>query len=730
MKMDLKDAYRLIPVHPDDQHLLAISWAGRTYVDRCLPFGLQSAPKIFTAVADAMAWALFRGGIAYVLHYLDDFLFVCPPGSSEARHMRDLATTIFADLGAPISAHKTEGPSAQITFLGFLIDTDEFQLRLPEDKLARLRELINAWQRRKSCTRREMESLLGHLCHAATAIRPGRLFLRPLFNLLPHAPEPYHFIRLSLAIRADLHWWAFLLREWNGVSLFPLESPSVHIFSDASGSYGCGAVAPTYGWFNLRWPQEWASVDIAVKELIPVVMAAGLWGPVWAGHHVQFHTDNMAVVAVIQNLNAKDTRLGHLLRCLYFYAAYYCFNFSAAHIPGIQNTAADALSRGDLSRFHSLFPQVREHTVPPELVSPLLQPAPDWNSHVWMAQWRASFHPVSTPSTAMAYRSGVSRFLAFCHLAGLHPFPLTEQSLCRFVAHLYDDRLTLSSIRLYLSALCFWQICQGGSDLSLDSHARLHYVLRGITRSQPRAARPPRLPVSLDILDRLFRVWSASPSRHETTMLWAACTLGFFAFLRSGEFTVVPNGSGMQLTPSDIRVDDRGNLSYLAVTLRGSKTDPFGAGCTLFVGRSNSHVCAVTAVLAYLAIRPPSAGPLFLHTDGSPLTRSDLVAAMRTALIGSGLDITRYSTHSFRIGAATAAANAGLPDSLIQTLGRWRSSPFLRYIRTPQSTLLSVPRTLVQGNVPALQPRAIRRSVPWPFVREGGETSTPRPRSS
>ena len=110
-------------------------------------------------------------------------------------------------------------------------------------------------------------------------------------------------------------------------------------------------------------------------------MAAGLWGPVWAGHHVQFHVGNMAVVAVIQNLNAKDGRLGHLLRCLYFYVAFYCFNFSAAHIPGVQNTAADALSRGNSSRFHSLFPQVQECVIPPDLASLLLQQPPDWNSH-------------------------------------------------------------------------------------------------------------------------------------------------------------------------------------------------------------------------------------------------------------------------------------------------------------------------------------------------------------
>ena len=112
-----------------------------------------------------------------------------------------------------------------MTFLGFVIDTRAFQISLPDDKLDRLQETIALWQGRRGCTRRGLESLLGRLSHAAFAIRPGRLFLRQLFALLPCAPQPYHHIRFNLAIQADLSWWVFLLREWNGVSLFPAGPP-------------------------------------------------------------------------------------------------------------------------------------------------------------------------------------------------------------------------------------------------------------------------------------------------------------------------------------------------------------------------------------------------------------------------------------------------------------------------------------------------------------------------
>ena len=79
VKLDLERAYRNIPVHPQDHHLLAISWEGSTYVDRALPFGLRSAPKIFSAVADMIAWALHCAGVQHQIHYLDDFLFLGAP---------------------------------------------------------------------------------------------------------------------------------------------------------------------------------------------------------------------------------------------------------------------------------------------------------------------------------------------------------------------------------------------------------------------------------------------------------------------------------------------------------------------------------------------------------------------------------------------------------------------------------------------------------------------------
>ena len=73
-KIDVKSAFRLLPVHPADRHLLAMRWDHNIYIDACLPFGLRSAPKLFNVLADLLSWILTQKQVSPVLHYLDDFL--------------------------------------------------------------------------------------------------------------------------------------------------------------------------------------------------------------------------------------------------------------------------------------------------------------------------------------------------------------------------------------------------------------------------------------------------------------------------------------------------------------------------------------------------------------------------------------------------------------------------------------------------------------------------------
>ena len=122
-KVDIKSAYRIIPVHPEDRSLLGMRWREALYVDSALPFGLRSAPKIFNSVADALEWKLKHMGLQQVFHYLDDFLIVEPPHSPRCKEELQVLLRCFKSLGVPVAGQKLEGPMDCLTFLGIELDT-------------------------------------------------------------------------------------------------------------------------------------------------------------------------------------------------------------------------------------------------------------------------------------------------------------------------------------------------------------------------------------------------------------------------------------------------------------------------------------------------------------------------------------------------------------------------------------------------------------------------------
>ena len=141
VKADIQKAYRMVPVHAEDQHLLGVHWDGTVYIDRVLPFGLRSAPKLFSAVAGALQWILHKKGIEKGLHYLGDFILVV--GSRHrAVHQKEIILKSFEELKVPIEQSKLEGPSTCLSFLGIEIDMESMQLHLPSSKLSYLEEML------------------------------------------------------------------------------------------------------------------------------------------------------------------------------------------------------------------------------------------------------------------------------------------------------------------------------------------------------------------------------------------------------------------------------------------------------------------------------------------------------------------------------------------------------------------------------------------------------------
>ena len=108
----------------------------------------------------------------------------------------------------------------------------------------------------------------------------------------------------------------------------------------------------------------------------------------------------------------------------------------------------------------------------------------------------------------------------------------------------------------------------------------------------------------------------------------------------------------------------------MRVTIKQSKTDPFCKGIDLYIGRTGNDLCPVAALLNYLVERGTESGPLFIFQNERSLTRQRFLDSVRRALREAGIDDTKYCWHSFRIGAATTAAEHGIEDTMIKTLGR------------------------------------------------------------
>ena len=212
----------------------------------------------------------------------------------------------------------------------------------------------------------------------------------------------------------------------------------------------------------------------------------------------------------------------------------------------------------------------------------------------------------------------------------------------------------------------------------LDNMPKLRLILRGIQVQQAKKGKQPqqRLPITPFLLRRLKTAWITQNSKatpRDQRMLWAAATTTFFTFCRSGEITV-PSADrfdpGAHLSFHDVQCDNPHNPSIISLHIKQSKTDQTRKGVKVYMGKTNDDLCPVSALLLYLELRGPHAGPLFQWSDGLPLSRPRFVKEVKVALARSGVLAANYSGHSFRSGAATTAAAAGLEDSVIQTLGR------------------------------------------------------------
>ena len=288
-----------------------------------------------------------------------------------------------------------------------------------------------------------------------------------------------------------------------------------------------------------------------------------------------------------------------------------------------------------------------------------------------------------TQATLLSYSRSYDIFRSFVARTGLgvgcyHAHPAI---LIIYLGYLKQQKMAASTARKHLSGIAHCLRVNLLPDFTKT--VPVQKAMKGYGRQAKR--NDLRLPISLDLLKQIFDVLpDVCHTWYETTLFRAAFTLTFAALLRVSEVAAVDKcTSGHALLSDNVTIVG----DTLTLHLLSSKTDQDGQGATIRLRRAGVRVCPVETLEKFLAMRPPAAGVLFCHEDSrqgfvNPLTKYQFNAVLKKALSALNMGALQFSSHSFRIGAASHLA-VKYDDATIIRLGRWspRGGAHRCYIR-------------------------------------------------
>lgn len=388
-KMDLKNAFRNLPVHPRDFHLLGFTFMENFYFDKALVFGASISCAIFERFARFLEFCVkSKMSSGELIHYLDDYLGgnLC---YASCKSNMQIFQEVMSELGVPLAEEKTEGPTEILVFLGLLLNSKDMTVRIPSEKIAQIREKILYVLSKQKVTLKEMQSLIGSLNFCCRAIAMGRPFCRRLIDKTCGLTKPFHHLRITQGIRRDLQMWLHFFQRHNGISVFHdrlwLSNADVQLFTDSAGGVGLGFGIYFQGhWCQAKWPMDWhvsgITDSITVLELFPIVVAMFLWGSELKNKRILFNCDNLAVVHILNKLTSKSEHVMCLVRLMTLRCLQQNVIIKASHLEGAKNLICDSLSRFQLTRFRELAPEADQN---PAQVPSLLWNIFNAESDIW-----------------------------------------------------------------------------------------------------------------------------------------------------------------------------------------------------------------------------------------------------------------------------------------------------------------------------------------------------------
>jgi Phage integrase family len=277
------------------------------------------------------------------------------------------------------------------------------------------------------------------------------------------------------------------------------------------------------------------------------------------------------------------------------------------------------------------------------------------------------------------YSVGWNSFVQYCAEAKRTPLPLTEEALMHWASSTALNGCKHSTIKSYLAGIRSAAIMHGFDVSDLSKMQRLKLVLRALKSIAPHTA--TRLPITNDILLKIRPHMKLDT--YEGKVMWAAFTFAHSCLMRCGEFTALAYKDKNFLSLEAWKWED--GAQHGTVTLSHSKTSK--QPVDIYVFANGSDTCPVLAMTKYMSSRIKRRysirldSPLFAMEDGTPLTRKALSNALRNALVAARVpNAELYKGHSFRRGGATSLARVGVADSVIKTIGRWKSHAYQLYV--------------------------------------------------